>query len=298
VREDHTMQAGPKFLRFFVPIVQTLREAGGESSAREVIDRAKELAGTTDDEQAERTSSGVLRLDNQINWARKYLVWAGLLDGSTRGRWALTSEGWGLDLQTFGHDAAYALFKQVRLERQGEWGQVTEDSGDVAVEDSRVDAIEDAPGEDTLITELRSTILSLPPGGFENLCKRVLGRLGLAQLRTVGQAGDRGIDVEGLLRVSSVITFRVGVQCKLYSDGNKVTPRQIREFQGALGPFDRGIFMTTSVFTQQAEEQASAPGYKPIDLIDGERLIELMMDLRAGIKEITVVDEAFFSPFL
>lgn len=148
-----------------------------------------------------------------------------------------------------------------------------------------------------MTTDLRSTVVALLSGGFENLCKRLLTELGLVQLRTVGQAGDRGIDVEGHLRVNPVVSFRVGVQCKLYSDGNKVTPRQIREFQGALGPFDRGIFMTTSVFTQQAEEQATSPGYKPIDLIDGERLVELLQEYDLGIKWVTLVDDDFFVPF-
>ena len=124
-----------------------------------------------------------------------------------------------------------------------------------------------------------------------------MGERGLRQRGTVGGSGDRGIDIEGHLRVSSVITFRVGVQCKKYAEGNKITPRQIREFQGALGPFDRGIFMTTSVFTKQAEEQASSPGYKPIDLIDGERLVELLIHHQLGIETITVVDEDFFAPF-
>jgi restriction system protein len=98
--------------------------------------------------------------------------------------------------------------------------------------------------------------------------------------------------------VNAVVTFRVGVQCKLYSDGNKVTPRQIREFQGSLGPYDRGIFMTTSVFTQQAEEQAASPGYKPIDLMDGERLIELLQENGLGLRQVTKVDDSFFEPSL
>ena len=116
-------------------------------------------------------------------------------------------------------------------------------------------------------------------------------------MRAVGQAGDRGIDIEGHLRVNPVVSFRVGVQCKRYAADNQVTPRFIRELQGSLGPFDRGIFITTSVFTKQAEEQAGAPGYKPIDLIDGERLIALMLERRLGIKTTTVVDAAFFAPF-
>ena len=55
--------------------------------------------------------------------------------------------------------------------------------------------------------------------------------------------------------------------------------------------------MTTSVFTPQAEEQASSPGYKPIDLIDGERLIEILQQLQLGTKVVTVVDDDFFAPF-
>jgi restriction system protein len=93
------------------------------------------------------------------------------------------------------------------------------------------------------------------------------------------------------------VSFRVGVQCKLYADGNQITPRLVREFQGALGPFDRGIFMTTSVFTKQAEEQATSPGYKPIDLIDGERLVGLLISHRLGVKQVTIVDQGFFAPF-
>ena len=151
--------------------------------------------------------------------------------------------------------------------------------------------------EVALSTTVRSTVLGLSPPGFENLCKRLLTELGLTQLRAVGQADDRGIDIEGHLRVNPVVSFRVGVQCKRYAEGNQVTPRQVREFQGALGPFDRGIFMTTSVFTQQAESQAGAPGYKPIDLIDGERLVELLIEHRLGIKDITIVDDGFFAPF-
>ena len=132
---------------------------------------------------------------------------------------------------------------------------------------------------------------------FEQLSKRLLTELGLEQLRTVGQAGDRGIDVEGQLRVNPVVSFKVGVQCKLYAEDNKVAPRLIRELQGALGPFDRGIFITTSVFTRQAEDQASAPGYKPIDLIDGERLISLLIEKGLGIRTTTIVDESFFKHF-
>lgn len=177
----------------------------------------------------------------------------------------MTKEGWALPLHDQDLVTAYELFKRVRVEYGDEWGQAAPED----TIDSEQPPEPAGPGESnevSLATDLRSTVLALSPSGFENLSKRLLTEIGLMQLRTVGQAGDRGIDIEGHLRVNAVVSFRVGVQCKRYADGNQVTPRQIREFQGALGPFDRGIFITTSVFTQQAEEQATAPGYKPTDL--------------------------------
>lgn len=261
-----------------------------------MIDLVVEVLDIPDEERAERTKSGSLRVDNQVHWARNYLVWAGLLDGSKRGWWQLSNAGWSLPLEEQDHEAAYELFKKVRAEHGDEWGQSTpEDNADPEQPPEPVTPNESDDVE--LAAAVRSTVLGLSPSGFENLCKRLLTELGLTQLRTVGHAGDRGIDVEGHLRVNPVVSFRVGVQCKRYADGNQVTPRQVREFQGALGPFDRGIFMTTSVFTQQAEDQAAAPGYKPIDLIDGERLVELLMERRLGIKDVTIVDHDFFTPF-
>jgi len=295
------MRKGPKFIRFLWPTVAAPRELGGSAKPREVIDLVLELANISDDERAEQLKSGGLRVDNQVQWARQYLVWADLLDGSQRGRWTLTDDGWSLDLDSQNPDTAYELFTRLHAERSGTSTKprsVAEDEDEDEESDEPPDPLDEHESSELALADgIRSTVRSLSPAGFENLCKRVLTELGLVQLRTVGGAGDRGIDIEGHLRVNPVVSFRVGVQCKGYAEDNKVVPRQIREFQGALGPFDRGIFMTTSVFTQQAEEQATSPGYKPIDLIDGERLVELLQEYGLGIKQLTVVDERFFAPF-
>ncbi|MGI9119842.1 MAG: restriction endonuclease [Acidimicrobiales bacterium] len=290
------MPPGPKFIRFFWPVLNALRDLGGSARPREVVDLVVEMLDIPDEERAERTRSGSLRVDNQVHWARNYLVWAGLLDGSKRGWWQLSNSGWSLAISEETHETAYELFKRVRTEHGDEWGQSAPDDNDDP--EQPPEPVTPNEFDDVgIATAVRSTVLALSPAGFENLCKRLLTELGLTQLRTVGQAGDRGIDVEGHLRVNPVVSFRVGVQCKRYADGNQVTPRHVRELQGALGPFDRGIFITTSVFTQQAEDQAGAPGYKPIDLIDGERLVELLVERRLGIKDVTVVDHEFFTPF-
>jgi len=56
----------------------------------------------------------------------------------------------------------------------------------------------DESGDVGLATAARSRVLGLSPAGLESLCKHMLTELGMTQLRTVGQAGDRGIDVEGM----------------------------------------------------------------------------------------------------
>ena len=52
------MPAGPKFIRFFWPIVAALRELGGAARPREVVDLAIEKLGLPDEERAEQTKSG------------------------------------------------------------------------------------------------------------------------------------------------------------------------------------------------------------------------------------------------
>jgi restriction endonuclease Mrr len=73
--------------------------------APQVIDLVLDLTKISDDERAEKLKSGGLRVDNQVQWARQYLVWADLLDGSQRGRWSLTNDGWALDLDKQDHNS-------------------------------------------------------------------------------------------------------------------------------------------------------------------------------------------------
>ena len=76
-----------------------------------------------------------------------------------------------------------------------------------------------------------------------------------------------------------------------------VTPNQVREFRGSLGQIDKGIFITTSRFTKLAIEEGQDPTKgKTIDLIDGDRLCELLREYKIGIKEKNDVniDKDFF----
>ena len=105
---------GPKFIRFFWPVVRALRDLGGSARPAEVVDLVFEMLNISDDERAELTKSGSRRLTNQVHWARRYLVWEGLLDGSQRGRWQLSPAGWELPLDLQDGESALEVPGPVR----------------------------------------------------------------------------------------------------------------------------------------------------------------------------------------
>jgi restriction system protein len=77
-------------------------------------------------------------------------------------------------------------------------------------------------------------------------------------------------------------------QAKKYS--GSIGPEKVRELRGALaGRADKGILITTGRFSRKAVEEASRAG-APIDLIDGERLTELLLQYELGVRIRPVVD--------
>jgi len=89
-------------------------------------------------------------------------------------------------------------------------------------------------------------------------------------------------------------------QCKRYK--GSVSPGAVRDFRGAMaGRGDKGLLITTGTFTADAKKEATRDGAPPIDLIDGDRLCELLKRYDLGVRTITRqvedvnVDPAFFT---
>jgi len=146
--------------------------------------------------------------------------------------------------------------------------------------------------------DLLATIQDLPASGFEKLCQRLLREAGFTEVHVTGKSGDGGIDGNGVLRVNELVTFRVLFQCKKYQ--GSVGPAAIREFRGAMtGRTDKAIFLTTGSFTREAEKEAVREGAPPVELVDSEKLIDLMQRLGLGVAPRTVydVDDRFFDEY-
>jgi restriction system protein len=126
----------------------------------------------------------------------------------------------------------------------------------------------------------------LTPGAFERLSQRLLRESGFIKVEVRGKSGDGGIDGVGVLRVN-LVSFQVYFQCKKWK--GSVGAKEIRDFRGAMqGRADKGLFITTGHFTSQASDEATRDGATAIDLIDGDRLCDLLKEKGLGITTETI----------
>jgi restriction system protein len=115
----------------------------------------------------------------------------------------------------------------------------------------------------------------------------------------VGKSGDGGID--GVIDQDALGLDRVYVQAKRYGPDNGVGAPEIMAFCGSLGSkkANKGVFVTTSYFTQPAKTFAETHPYR-IVLIDGEQLAALMIRYNVGARVdetlyLKKIDEDFFA---
>lgn len=286
---------GPQFVRYFGPVIEALKKLGGSGRPSEVRDEIIAMLDVSDEEQNETLASGESRFSNQVAWARFYLVKAGYLDSSTRGVWNLTEKARHTALD---HKKALALFKEVQQE-------YTANNDEVAIKKTAPKTQQLSDSQDDIVPDdedhrviLLNIMRSLPPDGFERLCQRLLRESGFEKVTVTGRSGDGGIDGIGLLQMNSFVSFKVLFQCKRYV-GSVGSP-QVRDFRGAMmGRADKGIIITTGTFTTDASKEAVRDGVPPIELVDGEKLVDMFEELELGLKPKKAydVDPSFFDEF-
>ncbi len=298
-KEDHVTKAegrGPRFVRYFGPVLEALKALGGSGSPDEVRASIASRLSISEDEQNEQMASGSSRFGNQVAWARFYLTRAGLLDSSRKGIWNLTEKGRAI---TLSEPAALQLFKDLHKRFSADWRAKREETASGSdLEESSPDVAGTARGAADHRERLLVTLKSLPADGFERLCQRLLRESGFQQVTVTGRSGDGGIDGNGVVEVNAFVSFRVLFQCKRYNGA--VSPAQIRDFRGAMaGRADKGIVLTTGTFTTEARREAVRDGVPPIELVDGEKLLDMFEKLELGLRPRAAfeVDERFFEDF-
>jgi restriction system protein len=280
-----------EFVRWMGPVLDALRALGGKASPRECSDWIAEHFKLPPEVLEAKMKSGSERFHNQVQWARQYLAWEGLLDSSQRGVWTLTPKGAKTRLDP---DQSRAIFlKWVSI-----FAEAREKKAEIAAP-KVIEANEDVESpEEVEEQELINVLLSLPPEGFERLCKRLLHEYGLERVVVLGRSHDGGIDGRGILRLNPFVGLKVMFQSKRIK--GSVSRAQVGDFRNAtMGRADKGIFLTTGTFSRDAQKEADREGVLPIELVDGERLVGLFQAKQLGVrqKEVYEVDHSFFDQF-
>lgn len=284
---------GAQFVRYFGPLLDALRTLGGSGTPREVVEQIARDLSVPDEVQNELMASGEPRFPNQVAWARFYLMREGLLESSRRGVWSLTEKGRATSLTP---DQARVIFLKLVRAFSGERKKRKEE---VSQPEDQAPAPPEAVAAPAGYREqLLQLLLSLPPSGFERLCQRLLRESGFIQVVVTGRTGDGGIDGYGTLQVNPLVSFKVLFQCKRYMKA--VSSPQLRDFRGAMqGRADKGIMLTTGSFTADARREATRDGVPPIELVDGQKLIDMFVQLELGLKPVSAyeIDLTFFDEF-
>ncbi len=211
-------------------------------------------------------------------------------NSSKRGIWSLTPKGTTAQISKA---QAIQIIKDVQAQ-QSQKGSTDSNK------DTQSDLENDSESEVIEVSDDLLTILQgLSPSGFERICQRLLREAGFKKVVVTGKSGDGGIDGEGILEINPLMSFKVLFQAKRYQ--GTVSSSTVRDFRGAMqGRADKGIIITTGRFSQEAKKEAIRDGAPPIELVDGDALVELFEKNELGVKPKVIyeIDKEFFKDFI
>ena len=122
----------------------------------------------------------------------------------------------------------------------------------------------------------------MDPDKFEDLVKNLLNEIGFEiDEETAKSHKDGGIDVRGTLIIGGVIRIKMAVQVK--RGKSNIQAPTVQQVRGSLRTHEQGLIITTSQFSKEAREEAETQDKTPIALMNGEALIELLMEHKVGV---------------
>ncbi len=305
----------PTFQTLMLPVLQLLSDGKDRRIVPDITEpMAEQFHLTPEDHQQMLLSGSQSIFVNRTHWATTYLSKAGLLSRPARGRVAITDLG----LQTLAKKPAkiditflrdYPSFKAWQTKTTPEGGSKTAAATTPAAEDQNpeellyrtYDALRLSIEVD-LLDRLQAP--SYPWEAFERLVVGLLGAMGYGnstdetRLRVTKLTGDEGID--GVIDQDKLGLDAVYIQAKKYQAKTGVGRPALQAFAGSLEgkQANKGVFVTTSYFTGEAEEYVRRISSR-IVLIDGRALSRLMYDYGIGVRAgrslvVKRVDEGYF----
>jgi len=282
----------PDFQTVMLPLMQFANDAH-EHTLREAIEHLAHCFNLSDAERKELLPSGRQPIfDNRVGWARTHLKKAGLLESPGRSLFKITDRGSEL-LRHNPPTINVRILKQFPeyLEFIGATpnGKTTNsDDNESTAAETPQETLEAAYQNlrKALAQDLLERVKACSSEFFEQLVVELLVKMGYGGSiheagRAIGKSGDEGID--GIIKEDKLGLDVIYVQAKRWTD-NVVGRPELQKFVGALAGQGarKGIFITTSKFTEQARSYAPRNETK-IVLVDGEQLAQYMIDYDLGV---------------
>lgn len=301
--EESEVPIWPHFVKHVLLVLQN----GDTLHRREIMSRAIDSAALSEAARQETLNSGGLRSEQRLGWAISHLLRATWIERPSRANYRITEAG----RQWFAeHPEGIASFSEAHQTFKEHWVDAATPRARLAPEEAVLDTVDPIEQIESGINriaadvgdELLARLRVSHPDFFEEAVVKLLLAMGYGGAeqrgRRIGGSGDGGVD--GVIDQDALGLDQVYVQAKRYAEGNSVGRETVQAFVGALHGMaaSKGIFITTSTFTQHAKDYAARIPTRPI-LIDGKRLVTLMIKYRVGIQirqsyDVVDIDEDFF----
>ena len=281
----------------------SLRERGGVATNREIeIDIVSKMNLAEEVAEMLHGEGPMTEVGYRAAWTRTALHKIGAIKpfagaGTRRGVWTLTTKGWDEKWsEQNAEDECREFHPRSGRNADARSRQSEIDDGEVITEESSnpLENTETSLGvlEESWKSALMKVLLELDPLAFERLCRHLLMATGIDEVEVTPGSHDGGIDGTGQLRIG-LVSFRVAFQAKRWK--GTVGPDVVQKMQGAMtSDVDRGFVITTGHFSPAAQRQARTPGARPVELVDGERLCDLLVEHELGVRSMVQVDREWF----
>ena len=301
--------AVPDFQSLMLPLLR-LAGDGMDHTFKDAVEAIAIEFSLTPEERNELlpSSSRTTLFYNRLAWAKTHMTMAGLLQAPRRGVFCITQRGRELlvsqlariDMKTLQQFPEYERARRGDVQASVEPAMPAVAFNELTPEES-IERAHLSLRKD-LARELLESIMQCSPAFFELLIIKLLIKMGYGGSReeagkAVGRSGDGGID--GIINEDRLGLDAIYLQAKRWE--GVVGRPEIMKFVGALAGqrATKGVFITTSWFTQDAKDYALSSQYKVV-LIGGERLADLMIEHDLGVSvaatyQLKRIDSDFFS---
>jgi restriction system protein len=122
----------------------------------------------------------------------------------------------------------------------------------------------------------------MPSDEFERIIGEILVAIGFQEIDVTSETDDGGIDIQGKICVSD--TFQLSTIARIKRWRADVQASVVQELRQILKSNQQGLIITTGEFSSSAKEEAERPESIPVTLINGAKLVQLMINHRIGIQ--------------